>query len=229
MSLPDDPRRTLAEDLRLRIADEIVQGTLVPGAALDETELAHRFEVSRTPVREAIRQLAASGLIDTKPHRGAVVARPTEAEIAGMFEAMADLEALCAARAAERMTGSERRALEAVQEELRALVHLGDPHQFLEADERLHDAIHAGAHNDYLADLTRATRARLQPFRHAPAREVGRLAASHGEHERVVVAIVRGDRDGAAAAMRDHVLIVRDDYGVYVAALPAAERPAPAP
>ena len=88
-----DSRRTLAEDLRLQLADEIVRGTLTPGAALDEMELARRFSVSRTPVREAIRQLAASGLIEARAHRGAVVAQPTEERLNGMFEAMAELEA----------------------------------------------------------------------------------------------------------------------------------------
>ena len=67
---------TLAERLRLQISDEIVRGELAPGIALDETELAQRFEVSRTPVREAIRLLAASGLVEARPHRSAVVARP---------------------------------------------------------------------------------------------------------------------------------------------------------
>ncbi|MEW6452429.1 MAG: GntR family transcriptional regulator, partial [Pseudomonadota bacterium] len=106
-------RRTLAEDLRLQIADEIVRGQLGPGAALDEMELARRFRVSRTPVREAIRQLAASGLIEVRAHRGAVVAKPDAERLVGMFEAMAELEGLCAGLAAERMTGAERRVLEA--------------------------------------------------------------------------------------------------------------------
>ena len=88
-------------------------GALPPGAALDEMELARRFSVSRTPVREAIRQLAASGLIEARAHRAAVVAQPSEERLTGMFEAMAELEALCAGFAAERMTGAERRALEA--------------------------------------------------------------------------------------------------------------------
>src|SRR5262249_8168668 len=65
-------RRTLAEELRLQLADEIVRGLIAPGAGLDETELAHRFGVSRTPVREAIRELAASGLVEVRAHRGAV-------------------------------------------------------------------------------------------------------------------------------------------------------------
>ena len=113
-------RRTLAEELHLQLADEIVRGVLVPGSALDEMELARRFRVSRTPVREAIRQLSANGLIEARAHRGAVVARPSETRLAEMFETMAELEALCAKLAAERMTGAERRALEAAHETLRA-------------------------------------------------------------------------------------------------------------
>ena len=71
------PRRTRAEELRMRLADDIVRGQLAPGAALDEIELAKRFSVSRTPVREAIRMLTSSGLVEVRAHRAAVVARPT--------------------------------------------------------------------------------------------------------------------------------------------------------
>src|SRR5207245_11006201 len=99
---------TRAEELRLQLADEIVRGVLRPGAPLDETDIARRFNVSRTPVREALRQLAASGLIDARAHRGAVVARPSIERLTGMFEAMAELEALCAGLAAERMLPAER-------------------------------------------------------------------------------------------------------------------------
>ena len=105
--------RTLAEELRFQLADEIVRGTLAPGAALDETELARRFRVSRTPVREALRQLAASGLIESRAHRGCVVARPDHEHLIGMFEAMAELEALCAGLAAARITPAERHSLAA--------------------------------------------------------------------------------------------------------------------
>jgi DNA-binding GntR family transcriptional regulator len=120
IAAPARARKTLAEELRLQLADEIVRGVLKPGVALDETELARRFEVSRTPVREAIRQLAASGLVESQAHRGAVVARRSEERLIGMFEAMAELEAMCAGFAAERMTGAERHALEAVHDQLRA-------------------------------------------------------------------------------------------------------------
>jgi DNA-binding GntR family transcriptional regulator len=166
-------------------------------------------------VREAIRQLGASGLIEVRAHRGAVVARPSEERLIGMFEAMAELEALCASLAAERMTAAERAALEAAHEELRALVHGGDPQRYHEVNEAFHAVIYAGAHNSYLADLTYATRKRVQPFRRAQFRNLGRLAKSHLEHERVVVAILRGDRAGAGVAMRLHIMTVCEAYEAY--------------
>jgi DNA-binding GntR family transcriptional regulator len=194
-------RRTLADELRLALADDIVRGLLIPGA--------------RTPVREAIRQLAASGLVEVRPHRGAVVARPSEERLLGMFEAMAELEALCAGLAAERMSPAERGALEAVHEELRALIQGGDPQRYHEINEAFHAAIYAGTHNAYLAEMTHATRSRVQPFRRAQFRNLGRLAKSHVEHDRVVLAILRGDRAGAAGAMRVHIMKVREEYEAY--------------
>jgi DNA-binding GntR family transcriptional regulator len=208
-------RKTLAEELRLQLADEIVRGLIAPGASLDEMELARRFGVSRTPVREAIRQLDASGLVEARAHRGAVVARPSAERLAGMFEAMAELEALCAGFAAERMAGAERERLEVSHESLRALIHSGDPQRFHEMNEAFHGVIYAGAHNAYLAELALATRSRVQPFRRAQFRNLGRLAKSHVEHDRVVVAIMRGDREGAAAAMHAHIITVREEYEAY--------------
>ncbi len=206
---------TRAEELRLQLADEIVRGVLAPGAALDETEIAKRFNVSRTPVREALRQLVASGLVEARAHRGAVVARPSLERLTGMFEAMAELEALCAGLAAQRMTPVERQRLEAIHEELRHLSHAGNPERFHEVNERFHNAIYAGAHNAYIAEITLATRVRVQPFRRAQFRNLGRLAKSHAEHDRVVVAILRGDKLGAANAMRAHIELVRGEYEVY--------------
>src|SRR6195952_381512 len=206
---------TRAEELRLQLADEIVRGALPPGAALDETEIAQRFSVSRTPVGEALRQLAASGLVDARAHRGAVVARPSLDRLTGMFEAMAELEALCAGLAAERMPALERHALEAVHEELRVLSYDGNPDRFHEVNERFHNAIYAGSQNDYIAEITLATRVRVQPFRRAQFRNLGRLAKSPAEHDRVVVAIMRGDKIGAAAAMRAHIELVRGEYEIY--------------
>jgi DNA-binding GntR family transcriptional regulator len=212
-------RTTLAEELRLQLADEIVRGSLAPGAALDETTLARRFEVSRTPVREAIRLLAASGLVEVRAHRAAMVARPGAEQLAGMFEAMAELEALCAGFAAERMTSAERRGLEDIHEKLRVLIQGGDPQRYHEVNEAFHNCIYNGAHNTYLADLTLATRARVQPFRRAQFRNLGRLSKSHVEHDRVVEAILRGENAIAGSAMYAHIITVREEYEHYTETL----------
>ena len=212
---PNSDKVTRAEELRLQLADDIVRGALAPGSALDETEIAKRFNVSRTPVREALRQLADSGLIDARAHRGAVVARPSIERLTGMFEAMAELEAMCAGLAAERMAPAERHGLEAIHEELRVLSYAGNPERFHEVNERFHNAIYAGAQNTYIAEITLATRVRVQPFRRAQFRNLGRLAKSQAEHDRVVVAIMRGDHVAAAAAMRAHIELVRGEYEIY--------------
>ena len=209
------PRRTRTEELRLRLSDDIVRGQLAPGAALDETELARRFSVSRTPVREAIKMLAASGLVEVRAHRAAVVARPTHEHLIGMFEVMAELESLCAGYATDRMRGAERRALEDAHEKLRVLIQRGNPQRYYEVNEAFHATIYAGAHNSYLAELTLATRGRVQPFRRAQFRNLGRLAKSHAEHDRVVQAILRGERVLAAQNMYAHIIKVRDEYEHY--------------
>jgi DNA-binding GntR family transcriptional regulator len=128
---------------------------------------------------------------------------------------MAELEALCAGFSAERMTGADRHALEAAHEELRALIQSGDPQRYHDSNEAFHGTIYSGAHNDYLAELTLATRLRVAPFRRAQFRNLGRLAKSHVEHDRVVEAILRGDRPRAAEAMRAHIMTVCEEYEVY--------------
>ncbi len=215
------PRRaeTRAEELRVALADDIVQGRLAPGATLEEIDIAGRFGVSRTPVREAIRELAASGLVEARPHRSAIVALPSLTRLRGMFEVMAELEALCAGFAAVHTTPAERGELEALHEALGAIVRRGDPQRYHELNERFHGAIYDGSHNDYLAELAHATRRRLSPFRRAQFRTLGRLSLSHAEHERVVTAILRGDRPGAAEAMRAHIFTVEVAYERYAGTL----------
>src|SRR5437867_2483321 len=113
------------------------------------------------------------------------------------------------------MPPGDRQKLEAIHEELRVLSHAGNPERFHEVNERFHNAIYAGSQNGYIAEMTLATRVRVQPFRRAQFRNLGRLAKSHAEHDRVVVAIMRGDKVGAAAAMRAHIELVRGEYELY--------------
>ena len=80
---PQRDKVTRAEELRLQLTDEIVRSVLAPGSGLDETDIARRFNVSRTPVREALRQLVASGLVESRAHRGAVVAQPSIERLTG--------------------------------------------------------------------------------------------------------------------------------------------------
>jgi DNA-binding GntR family transcriptional regulator len=208
--------KTLADRLRMQISDDIVRGMLAPGATLDETELAHRFNVSRTPVREALRLLASSGLVESRPHRSAVVARPHKAQLLEMFEALRELEALCAGLAALRITREERAVLGRINETLLAAVRGGDPQRYHEINEAFHGAIYAGSHNAYLARLASETRARIAPFSRAQFRTAGRLSRSQAEHAAILDAIDRSDGVAASAAMRRHIESVYDAYGDYV-------------
>lgn len=106
-----------SERIRLALADEITSGMLAPGTQLDEQQLGDRFGASRTPVREALRQLAAEGLVEMRPRRGAVVAAMTAERVFEMFELSAEIEALCVRLAAWRMTPLERSALRKIHEE----------------------------------------------------------------------------------------------------------------
>lgn len=209
-------RRTRADDIRFQLAEEIVRGTLPPGTPLDESGLAARFGISRTPVREALRLLAASGLIEIRPHRGAIVSRISEDVLVQMFVAMAELEAVCAGLAAEAMSLAERRKLETVHASLGAMVRSGDLSGYQVSNETFHGVIYDGTHNRYLADLTLTTRSRLAPFRRQQFHTLGRLAESYDEHDQVVEAILRGDRDGAARAMRAHIGTVKQAFDRFI-------------
>jgi DNA-binding GntR family transcriptional regulator len=205
-------KRTSGEEIRRVLASRIIAGELEPGTPLDETLLAGEFAVSRTPVREALRLLAASGLVDQKPHARALVAKPAPDELAGMFEVMGYLEALCAGLCAVMMNAAEREALDAQHAEMAGIVRAGDATGYAEANDAFHTAIYDGAHNAYLREITVSTRQRLQPFRRAQFGARGRLAQSHAEHGLIVEAILRGDRAEAEAAMRKHIAIVGDAY-----------------
>lgn len=206
------PRRTLADRLRAEIADEILSGQIAPGAALDEVELARRFGVSRTPVREAIRLLAAGGLVKARPHRSAIVARPGRTELLSMFEALKELEAICAGLAAERMTQAELSQLAGLNDKLLTVVSQGDAQRYHEINEQFHAAIYDGSHNTYLAEITRATRERIAPFSRVQFRTSGRLVSSYQEHERIVAALLRHDRELANEVMRAHIVRVHESY-----------------
>lgn len=202
---PAPTKATRAEELQTRLAEAIVSGLLPPGSSLDEAQIAAEYAVSRTPVREALRQLSSSGLVEIRPHRGAVVAKPDDLQLRDMFAVMGELEALCAAQCALRMGRVERRSLDELHESMASLVRNGDLNNYSAANIAFHVAIYRGGGNAYLADLASATRRRLAPFRRAQFEGRDRLSRSHHEHGLVVQAIQRGDGERAASAMRDHI------------------------
>ena len=207
--------RTSAEDIRRQLSDRILAGELAPGSTLDETQLAAEFAVSRTPIREALKQLAASGLVEQRPHSRSIVAKPDTEALTGMFELMGHLEALCAGLSAERMTAAERRALDELHGEMAVIVSNGDRLVYIRFNEFFHNAIYTGSHNGYLEDVTRSTRQRLQPFRRAQFSTLGRLAKSHAEHGHIVEAILRGNSTDAQSRMRAHITLVEDAWNEF--------------
>jgi len=206
---------TTVEQMVRAVADLIVTGSLLPGERLDEGSLAARFDVSRTPVREALRELGAMGLVDREPNRSAVVTTVTETYLHSMFEAMAELEAICARLAAERMTVDERRSLEMEHRASARLVHQAADEDYAAYNTEFHTRLYRGAHNDHIFELVTTTRARLAPFRRAQFRLPNRLAKSFEEHDAIVTAIMRADGVGAGYAAYHHVEIVSDASVVF--------------
>jgi DNA-binding GntR family transcriptional regulator len=211
----DNP--TLTERLATAIADGILNGTLKPGLRLDEVGLAQQHGVSRTPVREALRQLTTSGLIDMRPRKGAIVSKATPEQIESLFVAMAEMEATCARLAAMSMTPVERRRLQARHEAMATLAAAGNTDAYSDANVAFHSAIYAGSHNAPLADYALSLRRRVGPFRRAQFKIEGRLMRSNREHDAVVRAILSGDAAAAHAAMLHHVSLVEDAFETFSA------------
>ncbi len=214
-----DLKTTLADDLRRVIADEILEGRHLPGTHLDEQELATRFGTSRTPVREALKLLGATGLVLNRPHKGVIVAALTPERMTEMFEAMGEIEASCARFAALRMTSDDKRGLVEIHARAEAIARDGDANAYDEINAEFHTAIYQGTHNLFMEETARAIRLRLRPYRRAQFRVAGRLQHSWMEHDAVVRAILRGDAETAFHAMRAHVTAVSSASTEYLTIL----------
>lgn len=197
----------LADSLRDELEQDIVTGSLQPGERLDEQTLAARFGVSRTPIREALMQLASAGLVELQPRRGAFVASLSLREVIERFEMMAALEGACGALAARRIIDGERAALLETHEACIQQVASGDADAYYYANERFHHAIYEAAHNGYLAEQARHLRDRLRPYRRLQLRARSRVATSLAEHQAILDAILAGDGEKAERVLKDHVLI----------------------
>ena len=213
-----------SETVRRKLEREISAGTLRPGDTIDEKSLAARFDISRTPAREAIMQLAASGLVEIRPRHGALVVGLGAEEAIAMMETLAMLESEAAALSAQRMPEAEVAAMEAIYEESRSSAASLDSDAYIELNARFHRTIYDGARNDYLKTLIRQTRKRMAFYHASSLYQKARLERSWHEHGNVVAAIRKGDVEGAREAMRDHILSGGRVYADLVAALKKIER-----
>lgn len=223
-----DARRRLSrvESLLQILEADILRGAYAPGDRLDEQQLARRFKVSRTPVREALRHLASSGLIDMRRHQGAIVKQLTFAELSEMFQVMAELEGLCARLAARRIGPDERVRLRRFHELCKTCLGKLDHEGFFEANNDFHEVIFQASRNNFLIEEASALRKRVNPYRRYITYQPGRMAQSVREHDRVVGAIESGDGEAAHRLMREHVNMLGEGAGDFVATLSGFARPA---
>ncbi len=210
------PVETRAGRLARVLSDDILSGRIGPGVRLDEQSLADRFKLSRTPVREALGQLAAMGLVRKRPHRGVVVAEVTVEKLMQMFEVMAELEAVCARLAARRMSDEAKAVLKAEHDATAALAEAGDFEGYEAANRAFHQAVYEGSGNPELVDTADDFRRRINPFRRAQFHVEGRIAKSFREHGAIVEAILAGDEDRAYALMRQHLDTVGQASAAFV-------------
>jgi DNA-binding GntR family transcriptional regulator len=213
----------LSDRLREAVEEEITTGKLLPGCRLDEVELAKRFNVSRTPIREALNLLLGEGLIEMRPRRGAVVARVTPQRLIEMFEVMAELEAMCAQLAARRMSDEEFAAIEAAHAACRGAVEERDADAYFYANERFHFAIYTASHNTFLFDQAASLQRKLRPYRRLQLRVRNRIQRSFEEHQAIVDALRDADAEQAALSVRKHVIVQGERFADLVSSLSRLE------
>ena len=209
----------LSEQLRETIEEEVATGKLLPGTHLDEIELATRFGVSRTPIREALSQLAGEGLLEIRPRRGAVVAQASPQRLIEMFEVMAELEAMCVRLAVRRISEPELLSLEQVHERCRVAAGQRDTDAYFYANEDFHGALYAASHNSFLCEQALALQRKLRPYRRLQLRVRNRLQRSFDEHQNIVDAIREGQVDVAVNAVRNHVIVQGERFADLLAGL----------
>ena len=213
-----EERELLSDQIRNALTDEIASGQLPAGTALDEQHLADRFGASRTPVREALRQLAAGGLVEMRPRRGVVVTPMTPTRIMDMFETTAEIEALCVRLATYRMTPLEFSRLLELHESSKAFVDRSDLDAYDNFNREFHEAIYAATHNTFLAEQALAIRVRLRAFRRTQLRQSDRIAHSREEHDGILTAMAQGNGEEAGRRMRAHMLNAAVALGRYIRA-----------
>ncbi|MBX3638306.1 MAG: GntR family transcriptional regulator [Rubrivivax sp.] len=204
------PRQVLHQQAALRLRQLIVEGAIAPGAKLNERELAEQLQVSRTPLREAIKMLAAEGLVELLPNRGAVAAQLSAQDVADTFEVIAGLEEQSGALAAERIADSELAEIRALHYEMLAAYTRRDLSTYYRLNAQIHDRINAAARNPVLTRTYRQVNARLQALRFRSNFDERKWQRAVAEHDAMVEKLAARDAAGMRTLMRQHLEHKRD-------------------
>ncbi len=214
------PRQGRAAEVRLALEEEIESGRLSPGAPLDERALALRFEVSRTPVREALQQLAARNLVHIAPRQGVTVARLSIAKVRAMLEFIAELESVAAKLAARRVDDRVRQQLDEAISRCQEAAVTGSAADYTIANAMFHGVIYAASRNEYLADEIRQARRMIQRYRVRDFQTKAQVNKSLQDHLKIARAIQAGDELQATQAMLLHVPAGSTGFSEFLATVP---------
>lgn len=195
-------RNTTAKVVAERLRDEIQHGRLGPGTRLRQNEIAERFGVSTTPVREAFAQLQAEGLVRIDPHRGAVVFHPTVADLVEYYEIREALECLAVVHAIPRLTPEIARGLNELIERMR---RTDDPRRWLKLNDEFHLRLYECAERPHLRSLIDNLRDASTPYIYMFVASRPPTEQTNEEHQEILDACVRGDEAAAQRAIRNHL------------------------
>ena len=201
---------SLHDQVAQQLRDLIFSGELSPGAFVDETGLCEQWAISRTPLREALKVLAAGGLVRHEPRRGSFVNEVTEQDLDDIFPVMALLEGRCAFEAAQQATDADIAVLEDLHHQLERNASQGRIPEYYAANYAIHEAIIAIAGNKWLAQVIGDLRKILKLARLQQLNAPGRLSQSLAEHMAIFAALKARDAEGADAAMRTHLTRQRE-------------------
>jgi DNA-binding GntR family transcriptional regulator len=188
-----------------RLRELIIEGVLAPGTRLNERTLGSELGISRTPLREALRVLAAEGLVTLHPNRGAHVVQLSGADIRESFEVMSGLEALSGELACQRITDAEVAEIRALTYEMMAAHARGDLPAYYRLNRRIHDQINRAARNALLAQTYRTLNLRIQNLRFRSNLERGKWNRAAREHLEMVEALEARDAARLAVLLRSHL------------------------
>ena len=200
----------LYQEVAERLRQRIFAHELTPGMWIDEQMLAEQYGISRTPLREALKVLAAEGLVELKPRRGCYVTEISRRDLDDIFPLMALLEGRCAADAVQRAKPADIANLKTIHEKLESAARDGRIDAFFEANQEFHRKIQEIADNRWLLSVIQDLRKVLKLSRLHSLSLEGRLQQSLDEHRQIMAALEAGNSQKAEQEMHDHLLSGRE-------------------